>query len=131
MMDGYDYIGEGLLLQRQGDGRKQNTAVAHRKPHRRRDLLSKNMRALANPDEALMASLGIGFSSALEEQGAPVASNGGGGVDSQRWLSSGRRRDVGCPRRGPSVRRGSSSGARGSAAEARLRGQMGLWGVRG
>src|SRR6266540_296624 len=84
MMDGYDYIGEGLLLQRQGDGRKQNTAVAHRKPHRRRDLRSKNVRALANPDEALMASLGIGFSSALEEQGAPVASNGGGGVDSSR-----------------------------------------------
>ena len=58
--------------------------VAHRKPRRRRDLLNENVRALANPDEALMASLGIGFSSALEEQGAPAASNGGGGSFSRR-----------------------------------------------
>jgi len=84
MMDGYDYIGEGLLLQRQGDGRKQNTAAAHRNPRRRRDGLTEIGRVLAESDEALMASLGIGLLSALEEQGAPAASNGGDGVDSSR-----------------------------------------------
>ena len=51
---------------------------------RRRDRLNENVRALAYPNEALLASLEIAFSSALEEQGAPAASNGGGGVDLSR-----------------------------------------------
>ena len=60
-------------------------AVAvHREAHRWRDLLNKIVQALAKPDEALMASLRIRFLSALEEQGAPAASNGGGGVGSSR-----------------------------------------------
>src|SRR5207237_617840 len=46
---------------------------------RRRDLLNENVRALAKLDETLMASLMIRVSPALEEHGAPAASNGGGG----------------------------------------------------
>ena len=56
--------------------------AARREARRRRDLLNENVRALAKLDEALMASLMIRVSSALEEQGAPAASNGGGGVSS-------------------------------------------------
>ena len=41
--------------------------AAHREAHRRRDLLNENVRALAKLDEALMASLMIRVSSALEE----------------------------------------------------------------
>ncbi len=58
--------------------------VARREARRRRDRLNVNMRALAKPDEAHMASLRIEFSLALEEQGAPATSNGGGGVESSR-----------------------------------------------
>ena len=58
--------------------------AAHREARRRRDLLNENVRALAKLDEALIASLKIVFSSALEEQGAPAASNGGGGIESSR-----------------------------------------------
>ncbi len=53
--------------------------AARREARRRRDLLNEIVRALAKLDEALMASLMIRVSSALEEQGAPAASNGGGG----------------------------------------------------
>ena len=53
--------------------------AARREAHRRRDLLNENVRVLAKTDEAFMASLELGFSSALGEQGAPAASNGGGG----------------------------------------------------
>ena len=53
--------------------------MARREARRRRDRLNENARALAKLDEALMASLMIRVSSALEEQGAPAASNGGGG----------------------------------------------------
>ena len=67
-----------------GDGRKQNTAAAHREACRRRDRLNENERALAKLDEALMASLMIRVSSALEEQRAPATSNGGGGIESSR-----------------------------------------------
>ena len=49
--------------------------MLRRKARRRRDLLNEIMRALAKLDEALMASLGVGLSSALEEQGAPATGN--------------------------------------------------------
>ena len=55
--------------------------AARREARRRRDLLKENVRALAKLDEAFMASLELGFSSALGEQGAPATSNGGGGVE--------------------------------------------------
>ena len=58
--------------------------AARREARRRRDLLNENVRALAKLDEALMASLELGFSSALEEQGTPATSKGGGGVGSSR-----------------------------------------------
>ena len=53
--------------------------AARREAHRRRDRLNGNARALAKLDETLMASLMIRVSPALEEHGAPAASNGGGG----------------------------------------------------
>src|SRR5438128_6643550 len=66
-----------------GRRRALSAAVAaRRKPHRRRDGLMEIGRVLAKSDEALMANLGVGFSSALERQRAPTASNGGGGVGS-------------------------------------------------
>ena len=58
--------------------------AAHREARRRRDLLNENVRALAKLDGALMASLMIRVSSALEEQGAPATSNGGGVDESSR-----------------------------------------------
>jgi len=58
--------------------------AARREARRRRDRLNENARALAKLDEALMASLELGFSSALGEQGAPATSKGGGGVGSSR-----------------------------------------------
>ena len=53
--------------------------AARRQTRRRRDQLKENARALAKLDEALMASLMVRVSSALEEHGAPATSNGGGG----------------------------------------------------
>ena len=53
--------------------------AARRKTRRRRDRLNGNARTLAILDETLMASLMIRVSPALEEHGAPAASNGGGG----------------------------------------------------
>ena len=53
--------------------------AARQEARRRHDLLNENVRALAKLDEALMTSLKIVFSSALEEQEAPATSNGGGG----------------------------------------------------
>ena len=50
--------------------------VARREARRRRDRLNENARALAKLDEALMASLMIRVSPALEEQGARATSNG-------------------------------------------------------
>ena len=50
--------------------------AARREARRRRDLLNENVRALAKLDEALMASLMVRVSSALEEHGAPATSNG-------------------------------------------------------
>src|SRR6266542_3900690 len=79
MMDGCDLTGGRFLLQ---DWRRQAlgaAVAARRKARRRRDLLNENARALAKLDKTLMASLELGFSSVLEEQGAPAASNGGGG----------------------------------------------------
>ena len=58
--------------------------AARREARRRHDRLNENVRVLAKTDEAFMASLMIRVSSALEEQGAPVTSNGGGGVESSR-----------------------------------------------
>jgi len=58
--------------------------AARREARRRRDLLNENVRALAKLDEALMANQMIRVSSALEEQGAPATSNGGGGVGLSR-----------------------------------------------
>ena len=58
--------------------------AARREARRRRDLLNEIVRALAKLDEALMASLMIRVSLALEEQGAPATSNGGDGVESSR-----------------------------------------------
>ena len=51
---------------------------------RRRDRLNENVRVLAKTDEAFMANLMIRVSLALEEQGAPATSNGGGGVGLSR-----------------------------------------------
>ena len=79
MMDGCDLTGGRFLLQ---DWRWQAlgaVVAARRKTRRRRDRLNGNARALAKRDEALMASLMIRVSPALEEHGAPAASNGGGG----------------------------------------------------
>src|SRR6266542_7003169 len=79
MMDGCDLTGGRFLLQ---DWRRQvlgAAVAARRKARRRRDLLNENVRALAKLDEALMTSLKIVFSSALEEQGAPATNKGGGG----------------------------------------------------
>jgi len=53
--------------------------AARRQPRRRRDRLKENARALAKLGKALNASLMVSVSSALEEQGAPATSNGGGG----------------------------------------------------
>ena len=52
--------------------------AARRKTRRRRDRLNGNARALAKLGEALMASLMIRVSPALEEHRAPATSNGGG-----------------------------------------------------
>src|SRR6266540_863920 len=77
-MDGCDLIkrGGGVFFSTGSRRQALGSAVAAR---RRRDLLNEIMRALAKLDEALMASLMTKVSSALEEQGAPAASNGGGG----------------------------------------------------
>src|SRR6266540_7252406 len=86
-LNGCDSIGGRFLLQRLGDGRLRSrggSAALHRNPRQRRDGLMEIGRVLAKSDEALMANLGIGFSSALEGQRAPAASNGGGGVGSTR-----------------------------------------------
>src|SRR5438128_8564158 len=79
MMDGCDLTGGRFLLQ---DWRRQAlgaAVAARRKTRRRRDRLNGNARALDKLDETLMASLMIRVSPALEEHGAPAASNGGGG----------------------------------------------------
>ncbi len=84
MMDGCDLTGGRFLLQ---DWRRQAlgaVVAARRKTRRRRDRLNGNARALAKLDEALMASLMIRVSPALEEHGAPATSNGGGGVGLSR-----------------------------------------------
>ena len=79
MMDGCDLTGGRFLLQ---DWRRQAlgaVVAARRETRRRRDRLKENARALAKLDEALMASLMVSVSLALEEHGAPATSNGGGG----------------------------------------------------
>src|SRR5437016_1566698 len=54
-------------------------------------------------------------------------SNREGRGASQRWLSSGRRRDAGCPRRGPSARRRGTSRGFGGARFCREVLKTGLW----
>ena len=83
-MDGCDLNREGGFLLRGWRRAKQNTAAACQKARQRRDQLNENVRVLAKTDEAFMASLALGFSSVLEEQGTPATSKGGGGVGSSR-----------------------------------------------
>ena len=82
-LDGCDLTERGFFFSTGWRRRAQGAAVvARRKARWRRDRLNENMRALAKTDEEFMVSLRIRFSSALEGQGAPATSNGGGGVGS-------------------------------------------------
>ncbi len=78
-LDGCDLTERGFSSPRLATAALGAAVAARRQTRRRRDRLKENARALAKLDEALMASLMVRVSSALEEHGAPATSNGGGG----------------------------------------------------
>ena len=83
-MDGRDLLRGGVFFSDAHDTGTGRGGAAHRRSSPERDVLNKVDEALAKPDEGLMAELVDGFSSALKEQRALMASNGDGGYGTLR-----------------------------------------------